>query len=118
MLISLGVRVFYDENEVGDLLGVDLYQELAKIYHLFSRYCIVFVSKSYKIKQWPRHELKQMQARSFTSRDYLIPIRLDATAIVGINDTTGYIDGRLHDVQVCDLIVRKLFHGSALGHVS
>lgn len=60
-----------------------------------SEYCIVILSRHYERKLWTRHELKQAQARAFReNREYLLPVRLDDTAIPGVSETVGYIDIR------------------------
>jgi len=63
MLRLRGIKVFYDEYEKVALWGKDLYQHLHVIYRDSARFCIVFISESYARKLWPRHELKQAQAR-------------------------------------------------------
>jgi hypothetical protein len=109
-LCARDVRVFYDEEEQADLWGKDLYQHLQRVYRDTARYCVVFVSASYARKQWPRHELKQAQARAFREEsEYILPLRLDDTDLPGVNATVGYVDLRSNSVQkVRDLILRKL----------
>jgi hypothetical protein len=59
---------------------------------------------------WPKHELQQAQARAFRERrEYLLPVRLDATAIPGISETIGYIDLRKDTIDtVVQAVLRKL----------
>jgi hypothetical protein len=106
-----GVRVFYDAYEQAALWGKDLYQHLQMVYRDRARYCIIFVSESYANKLWPRHELKQAQARAFKEHsEYILPLRLDDTEIPGLNATTGYIDVRQHGLdEVHRVILQKLF---------
>jgi TIR domain len=112
ILKSRNLRVFYDEDEQAGLWGKDLYQRLQEIYRYSSRYCVIFVSSSYKDKLWPRHELKQAQARNFSSSSgegYILPIRVDETEIPGINQTVGYISWLNHSPeQIVDLLESKL----------
>ena len=111
MLYEVGVRVFYDNYEMAQLWGKDLYQHLQTVYRDRARYCVVFVSEAYGKKLWTRHELKQVQARAFKeSQEYILPVRLDDTEIPGINATTGYIDLRHHSIdELHEVIIEKLF---------
>lgn len=45
-----GINCFYDTYEEIDLWGKDLYVHLDKIYRLKARYCVMFISASYKDK--------------------------------------------------------------------
>jgi hypothetical protein len=110
-LRDCGVQVFYDRYEQAQLWGKDLYQYLQSVYGDRAKYCILFISAYYAKKVWPRHELKQAQARAFReSQEYLLPLWLDDTEIPGINATVGYIDLRQHSIEsVQGLALRKLF---------
>lgn len=106
-----GVRVFYDLYEQAQLWGKDLYQHLTAVYRDKARYCIVLASRPYAEKLWPRHELRQAQARAFQeNREYLLLLRLDDTELPGVNATVGYVDLRQHDIAaVRKLVLAKLF---------
>ena len=110
LLRNRHVRVFYDLYEKANLWGKDLYQHLQSVYRDKARYCIIFASESYAKKVWPRHELRQAQARAFSENsEYLLPLRLDATEIPGVNDTVGYLDMRSTTVrEVAGLLLEKL----------
>ncbi len=105
-----GVTVFYDEYEQANLWGRDLYQHLAELYQNKARYCLVFVSEAYSRKLWTRHELRNAQARAFTeSAEYILPVRLDDTALPGMPSTMGYIDMRTtSDSELVNLTPTKL----------
>ncbi len=109
-LEEAGIRVFYDDNEVSDLWGKDLYQHLQSVYRDRARYCVIIVSESYGRRDWPQHELKQAQARAFVSeREYILPLRIDDSELPGINSTTGYVDLRQHSVEeVARRLVSKI----------
>ena len=94
------IRVFYDRDEEAELWGQDLYQKFQKIYEQECRFFIPFVSANYVAKGWPKHELKQAQARDFKSDvEYILPVRLDDTELPGLNDTTAYIDLRIRSIE-------------------
>lgn len=110
LLKQHGVRVFYDLAEQASLWGKDLYQHLASVYGEQSRFCVVFVSSMYLEKLWTKHELRQAQSRSFSlDREYILPLRLDDTALPGLPMTTGYLDLRHTTLpQVARLLLDKL----------
>jgi len=109
-LKSRGTRVFYDLYEQADLWGKDLYQHLQTVYRDKARFCVIFVSADYARKLWTRHELQQAQARAFAEHaEYILPVRLDETALPGLNSTVGYLDGRKHDAgAIVDMLLKKL----------
>lgn len=114
-LIAQDVRVFYDAYEP-DLWGKNLYQHLSEIYRSRATYCVVFISRSYVERRWPRHELASAQARALEqNREYILPARFDDTEVPGILPTTGYIDlRRLEPTQVANAIIEKLRAGPSL----
>lgn len=92
ILSALGIRVFYDSYELSELWGKDLYTYLADIYSNKSMYVMVFVSKHYVEKRWTKQEFKFINERIFKSdTEYLLPIFLDDTSLLGIPLTQGYL---------------------------
>jgi len=91
-----GVRVFYDAWEQADLWGKDLYKHLDEIYRSAARYCLIFVSEHCVKKLWTKHELRSAQARAFEENsEYILPIRLDDSGLLGIPPTIAYLMHRL-----------------------
>lgn len=67
------VRVFYDEYERANLWGKELIEYLEDVYKNKSKYVIIFVSKSYLVKDWTNHERKSALNRAFTSKkEYIL----------------------------------------------
>ena len=110
LLKSGGFTFFYDRYEQTDLWGKNLYVHLSSIYKDKARYCVVFLSKHYAIKPWPRHELESAQARAINEiREYILPVRLDDTEIEGILPTVGYLDLREVSIEeVYQALAQKL----------
>lgn len=95
LLTSSGFSVFYDEYEKATLWGRNLYSHLSDVYQNKARYCLILISSNYARKLWTRREREAAQARAFReSREYILPLRLDDTALPGIEETVGYIDLR------------------------
>ena len=110
-LVSLGVKVFYDNFETTTLWGKDLYQYLSDIYSKKARYTVLFISRNYTRKLWTQHELRQAQARAFEENiEYILPAKLDDTEISGLPSTIAYINiSDKTPEEFADLIVLKVF---------
>lgn len=109
-LRSLGIRVFFDDYERGDLWGKDLYAYLDDIYQNRCRYCILFVSTDYARKVWPNAERQSAQARAVKEKqEYILPVRFDDTPVPGLRNTIHYIDGvGTSPCELADLTRKKL----------
>ena len=110
LLKTNGYSCFYDEDELADLWGKNLYDYLSSVYKDRARYCVMFLSKHYERKLWTNHERQLAQARAFQeNREYILPVRLDDTEIPGIPPTVGYLDLRAMTIEeVYGVLVKKL----------
>ena len=104
-----GISVFYDKFETASLWGKDLYQYLSHIYKDNARYCVIFISESYKNKAWTKHELRNAQNRAFLeNKEYILPIFLENVELDGLNDTTGQLNTfEFSESEIVDLIIEK-----------
>lgn len=107
---SKDAKVFYDRFEAHKLWGKDLIEYLYNVYAKQAKYCVIFVSKNYVEKVWPKHERRSAQERALTEEyEYILPIRVDDSSLPGLPDTIGYI--RLNDYtidQITGLLLAKL----------
>jgi len=105
-----GIRVFYDEYERANLWGKELIEYLEDIYKNKSRFVIIFVSKSYLIKDWTNHERKSALNRAFENKqEYILPFRLDDTKLPGLHDSISYLPARnLPPDDICNIFLEKL----------
>lgn len=110
LLRRAGLSVFYDDWENADLWGRDLVQHLDEVYSKKALFCVIFISAEYVAKAWTNHELKSAQARAFRDKkEYILPLRLDDTAVPGIRETTGFLDLRKRTIEdVAELTIRKV----------
>ena len=110
LLKAGGYWFFYDENELAQLWGKNLYDYLSSVYKDQAHYCVMFLSKYYEKKLWTTHERQLAQARAFKeNREYILPVRLDDTEIPGIPPTVGYLDLRSITIEeVYEVLVKKL----------
>jgi hypothetical protein len=108
-LHAYGVRVFYDQYQVADLWGRDLYEHLDDVYRRLARFCVLFVSSAYRDKVWTNHERRSAQARALSEDVYVLPVRMDDTEIPGLRETVMYVDARnTGPLEVAQLIRDKL----------
>jgi hypothetical protein len=104
------ISVFYDFDEQADLLGKDLYVELADIYCNRAKHVVVFVSEDYAKKIWTKHEIRNAFDRQIQKQDdYIIPAIFDDTKIDGLRSTIGNVDLRkVTMTKFAELIEKKL----------
>lgn len=109
-LHDAGVKVFYDQDQSASLWGENLVDFLHTIYSSHARYAVIFVSRHYAEKKWPRHERRSAQERAFYQESpYILPVRLDDTDLPGLPSTVGYIDARVVGVDgISNAVVAKL----------
>ena len=92
-LKSAGYSVFYDKDESAELWGKNLVDSFLSVYKDKASYCVMFLSKHYGRKAWPKHERQSALARALEeSREYILPVRLDDAEIPGILPTTAFLD--------------------------
>jgi hypothetical protein len=112
-LEARGVRCFFDEHNVVEMWGVDLYVFLDEVYRKRSRYAVVFVSRHYVDKPWPSHERQSIQARALEEKmPYVLPVRLDDTEVPGLRPTTGYLDARSISVDALVEAIEQKVRGT------
>jgi len=109
------VRVYFaDFNEVENW-GKDLTLRFDEVYRMQSEYCVVFISRHYKEKIWPNHELKSALARALQQKgkEYILPARFDGTEIPGILPTVHYIDLRKYPnpEDFAEIVIQKTGKG-------
>jgi TIR domain/HEAT repeats len=109
-LAANDISVFYYPWEQAQLWGQDLYQHLYMIYQQAAQYCVIFISEHYARKAWTQHELRSAQARAFQQNsEYILPIKLDDTELLGLPRTIAYMDLRRTSIQeVANLVSKKI----------
>lgn len=115
-LVQYSVSVFYDNDHIEELWGKNLYRYLEQIYSENAVYCVIFISKEYKEREWTIHESQSAQERAFSDynsenfQEYILPVRFDETDIPGIRRTTGYIDARNVEPEKLAYLIAKKLH--------
>ncbi|HEX2208072.1 MAG TPA: TIR domain-containing protein [Longimicrobium sp.] len=109
-LRMLGVKVFYDRFEEVNLWGKDLAEHLGHVYGNDARFVVLFLSRAYAAKAWPRHEKRFALARQMEfGEERILPVRFDDTEIPGLPATVAYLDLRsLTPIRLAELIRTKM----------
>ncbi len=109
-LLLNGAKVFYDKFKEADLIGKKLSTYFQDTYGSESRYVIVLISKEYQIKDWTNFELKiAREEAKIRSYEFILPVKLDDTPILGIHDDIGYVDYRESGLKgTVNLLLEKL----------
>lgn len=109
-LEELGVKVYYDEDQVVARWGLDLVEHIVETLTHKVRYVLMFASRHYVGHKWAQHERRTAQARALElQNEYVLPIKLDDTEVPGLLSTIGFLDRRKHTVDViAQAVVEKL----------
>lgn len=100
-LEDLGVKVYYDEDQVVARWGLDLVEHITETLTHKVRYVLMFASRHYVEHTWARHERRTAQARALAQQnEYVLPIKLDDTEVPGLLSSTGFLDLRKHSADV------------------
>lgn len=113
-LQELGFNVFYARGVQNLLVGLDgeeLFEQLFKE----TTQVVVFISKNYKKKDWPRFEWDIIRERDYINR--FIPIRLDNSKILGFPSNIFYkaFDGENYSEIVKTCIEKLLSYEKEVG---
>lgn len=99
-LKAANVRVFYDSDYMAETWGENLVEFFDDVYRKRSRFAMLFISRHYAEKMWPRTERRSALARAMEQRAaYVLPVRLDDSEVDGLLPTVGLIDARRHGVD-------------------
>ena len=118
-LQSRGIIVFYDEFEKTALWGKHLAEEFQRIYEQSAGLVVMFISKAYVEKDWPRHERWSILSRATKeSKEYVLPVRFDDTPVPGLTEDVMCLQANdCSPAELATIIAQKLgvkpFEGKA-----
>ena len=109
-LLSEGLVVCFDEYMQPEWWGKELHKHLTDVYRNRARFCLMIISADYARKLWPTVEKEAAAGRAVRDNlDYILPLRLDDTAVPGLPQSLVYIDIRYRTIeQICDLILKRV----------
>lgn len=108
-LINKGATVFFSNNEKSFLLGKKLKSKFSSVFSTETKFVVVIVSKSYRKKNWTKFELNTALFESKNRQyEFILPVRIDDTALNGLDDDICYIDFRKEGlIETIDLLYQK-----------
>lgn len=112
-LQSIGIAVFYDDFEKVQLWGKGLVEELNEVFEHRAAFVVMFISREYVEKVWPRHERRSILSRAVQEKsEYVLPVRFDDTPVPGLPDSIKYEQADAHSpAELAAMIAEKLGSG-------
>ena len=113
-LAQRGLVVFYDEFYTSRLLGKQLDREFEWTFGRGTRFFVPLISRSYRERAWPQLEWAIACKEAQHREDFILPLRLDDTPLLGMPDSVGFLDLRQLAIdRVVDILADK--HREAIG---
>jgi len=109
-LSATGIEVFFDEVYQAELWGKNLPDEFQQRYGPKTRFVLPLISRHYAVKDWTDFEftIAREEARR-RSQEFILPVRLDNTPLVGLKSGIAYLDLRKTGVDgVVTIVLEKL----------
>ena len=104
-LSSCGAKVFFDTYYRSNLLGRRLDRTFESTFGRDTQFFVPLVSSAYVDGVWPQYEWgvgrREADQRAY---EFILPLRLDDSPLLGLPDTIGYIDLRqmsLRNAAIC-----------------
>ncbi len=91
------LRVFYDREELGQLIGKNLINELTNIYQNRAFLCVMLVSTHYSESSYTYHERQAAQKRDKEDPGYIFPIKLDEKSLPDMPDERCFVEWHSYD---------------------
>jgi len=109
-LHNIGVRVFYDKFYKTDLWGKKLTKYFRGVYGSYTRFVVILLSKDYPARDWTDFEFSVVRDEAKRRKtEFILPIKLDDTKMLGIHEDVGYLDYRKEGIKgIVNAILEKL----------
>ena len=107
---AAGLRVWFAPYEEAELWGKKLSVVFKETYAVKARFVLVLTSAHYAIKDFTDFEftIARDEARK-RKEEYILPVRLDGTHIVGLHSDVAYIEySKSGPQKIVDLVEKKL----------
>ncbi|MCY4114486.1 MAG: TIR domain-containing protein [Chloroflexi bacterium] len=117
---SRGVSVFYDEFEKVELWGKHAAEEFQQVYERRANVVVMFISRHYVDKAWPRHERRSILSRAVQeSREFILPVQFDDTEVPGLPGDIFYLRAEeFLPAEIAAMALEKLGVGRFEGKAS
>ncbi len=110
LLMEKKARVYCDRFFEGEMLGKKLSTYFEQKFGIDAKYVIILISTEYPLKDWTNWELSIARDEAKKRKEeFILPIRLDNTKILGIHDDIGFIDLREKSIkETVEILIEKL----------
>lgn len=110
ILVENDISVFYDMENKAFMWGKHLALTLSDVFSKMSRYCVIFVSREYKNRDWTTYELRSAFDRAVREKgsEYILPIRMDDTQLEGLSPSITYLSIDEGIVHIADILIAKI----------
>ncbi len=110
LLTAKKARVYYDRYFESEMLGKKLSVYFHQKFGVNTRFVIILISKEYPLKDWTNWELSIVRDEAKKRKEeFILPVRIDNTKILGIHDDIGFIDLNKKSVEeAVDILLEKL----------
>lgn len=114
------VAVFYDGFEKVFLWGRNGTEAFHEAFAQQTAYVVMFISKAYAEKAWPRHERRAALSCMIQEQgEYVLPVRFDDTPVPGLPEDVIFLRANEHTpAQLSAMIAEKLGTGRFDGKAS
>ena len=105
-----GIKSWFLPFEEVELWGEDLLPYLQRIYRDDATLCVMFISKEYVSKAWPKFErISALERQLDNDQVYILPVRFDDTTVPGLSSTVFYLLADNYTPErLADAIISKL----------
>lgn len=110
LLMEKNIKVYYDRFFEGEMLGKKLSTYFHQKFGMDAKYVIILISKEYPLKDWTNWELSIARDEAKKRKEeFILPIRIDDTKILGIHDDIGFINLREKSIEeTVNILLEKL----------
>ena len=104
--------MFYDEFYKSKLWGKKLTEYFREVYGPKTRFVLILISEYYPVKDWTDFELSIARGEAKEREvEFILPVKLDDTKILGIHEDVMYLDFREEGVDgIVTCLLEKLQH--------
>lgn len=105
-LRSSGINVYYDEHNTNSNWGKSLIELTNNIYAEKSDSVVLFISKDYCSKKWPKLEAEQTLKARNEGKIKILPVRFDDSVLPGLDENIQYL--KIEDYPSSQLLAKEI----------
>ncbi len=114
-LLSSGMSVYYDIHSKNAHWGQSLTEITEYIYAEKSNYVVLFISKDYCSKKWPRLEAEHSMKAMSENQVKILPVRFDDSILPGLDQDIQYL--KVRDYPTSQLLAKEMAEKLGFRHL-